>query len=339
MSEQNVNVLTFPERPDEYITYGGNFSSRGWTFGLPNDPYTCGAMPFRKGAGLASPNCPRGEDWVFMAEWASTRFQIPDPAAFEPAKYLFGPYDVLYDYPSRSQLTNMYHNLDALKTVWGSDFSLSDQQVSYDDVDDVLLGSLDMSYQLTSQQPPSGVLQLESSRVRNFFTDMAKMKCTFGSASHDSGGMMHKQLYFWSQIDGYDPTEDEDSIASLELINVPTNSVSQRPMQYDVQFVGLFWMNKYLESEPGTGTNDTWYCLQKLGSKTTVTQDMEAQIGSEFVIPCSYGGKGFAGSIAGLAGKNLNFDVPPGGMVSYRMSLDYLYVVVWPKYLQLPDGD
>ena len=75
----------------------------------------------------------------------------------------------------------------------------------------------------------------------------------------------------------------------------------------------------------------------KLGSKTTITQDLNAREQGEFdfSIPCHYGGKSLAGDVAGLLGMQVNPSPPKHGDSTFRMSIDYLYVVVWPKYLQL----
>ena len=87
------SALIYPENPDEYFTYGWYVSPNGrWKFGLPATPSstsnTCGALPFRNGTGLCSPNCLRGEDWVYMAEWAGDRYQFANPNAIEPAMYI-----------------------------------------------------------------------------------------------------------------------------------------------------------------------------------------------------------------------------------------------------------
>ena len=91
------SALIYPENPDEYFTYGwyvSPSSRNGWKFGLPATPSstsnTCGAMPFRSGSELCSPNCLRGEDWVYMAEWASDRYQFANPNVIEPAMYITG---------------------------------------------------------------------------------------------------------------------------------------------------------------------------------------------------------------------------------------------------------
>ena len=89
---------------------------------------------------------------------------------------------------------------------------MEDQEVQYNAIPDVLLAALDRNYSLTSTQPPSsGNIPLERSRIQNFFTDMAKMKCTYGYASHDSrGSHMSKELYYWNKDDGMDPPPPPD---------------------------------------------------------------------------------------------------------------------------------
>ena len=243
------SALIYPESPDEYFTYGWYVSPTGygWKFGLPATPSstsnTCGAMPFRGGTGLCSPNCLRGEDWVYMGEWASDRYKFPNSNAIEPAMYLTGYSGVVSTSPSREQLTGMYHNLTELKTVYGQDFNLEDQEVQYSDIPDVLLASLDRNYSLVSTQPPAtGNIPLERQRIQNFFTDMAKMKCTYAWAGHDaSGSHMSKELYNWSKDDGMDPPppadENEYFIESMR-INHGGYYSNTRPIEFDAQFIG-----------------------------------------------------------------------------------------------------
>ncbi len=107
-----MSSLTFPEEPDEYITYGWYVQpypqGHGWKFGLPATPSstsnTCGALPFRSGTGLCSPYCLRGEDWVFMAEWAGDRYNLPNIQVLDPVQNLQGPYSVMANGPERQQL-------------------------------------------------------------------------------------------------------------------------------------------------------------------------------------------------------------------------------------------
>ena len=100
------SALIYPENPNEYFTYGWYVSPTGygWKFGLPatlsSTSNTCGAMPFRDGTGLCSPNCLRGEDWVYMGEWAVDRYQFPNGQAIEPAMHLIGYSDVISKGPS-----------------------------------------------------------------------------------------------------------------------------------------------------------------------------------------------------------------------------------------------
>ena len=77
------NALILPEKPSEYVHEDYNLVDSGykWAFGLPSEGQlssaTCGAMPFRNGTGLASPNCIRGEDWIFMQNWCYDRSMFP----------------------------------------------------------------------------------------------------------------------------------------------------------------------------------------------------------------------------------------------------------------------
>jgi hypothetical protein len=60
----------------------------------------------------------------------------------------------------------MYNNLVELKTVYGQDFNLTNQEVQYNDVNSTVLAALDRNYSLTSQQPPSqGNVPLQLSRI------------------------------------------------------------------------------------------------------------------------------------------------------------------------------
>ncbi len=73
------NELTYPQRPDEYLVGDYQFCESGyrWIFGLPAggqiSSAECGAYPFRKGTGTASPKCIRGEDWAYLASWCQDR--------------------------------------------------------------------------------------------------------------------------------------------------------------------------------------------------------------------------------------------------------------------------
>ena len=145
--------------------------------------------------------------------------------------------------PNRSQLAGMYHNLTELKTIYGQDFNLEDQEVQYNDIPNVLLAALDRNYSLVSTQPPAtGNIPLERQRIQNFFTDMAKMKCTYAWAGHDaSGSHMSKELYNWSKDDGMDPPppadENEYFIESMR-INHGGYYDNTRPIEFDAQFIG-----------------------------------------------------------------------------------------------------
>ena len=336
------NVLTFPEKPEEYFSYGSYVNpdyGNSWVFGLPATPQstsnTCGAMPFRSGTGLCSPNCLRGEDWVFMAEWANDRrnlmsWAIPDWG------YIPWPSNVIERQPKLSQLSNMYENLTNLKNAYGTDFSVEDQQVQYNDVETILVNGLDRSYSLTSQQPPSsGNVPLQKQRIANFFTDMAKMKCTIGQASHGTPGTrMGKELYWYSHNDGQEPDDYEASLDYLRLSGF--SYWGDRPVQFDAQFVGLFYAHEVIRNNYGQATtNRDGYALMNLGSKTTITQDFNAERGMQFAIPFDYGGAGAADDVAGILGMESNPSPPKDGDSFFEMYIDYLYVVIWPKYLQL----
>lgn len=60
-----MSASNFPTSPDAYRYWDNRL-----VFGLPAEGQlsspTCGALPFRSGTGLCSPNCIRGEDWAFL---------------------------------------------------------------------------------------------------------------------------------------------------------------------------------------------------------------------------------------------------------------------------------
>ena len=73
-----ADSLIYPRTPKEYVHSNNNLvggNGYGWVFGLPDygqvSSPECGALPFRTAlSGLSSPNCLRGEDWVYLNNWA-----------------------------------------------------------------------------------------------------------------------------------------------------------------------------------------------------------------------------------------------------------------------------
>lgn len=142
------DTLVLPERPSEYVHDDYNLVDSGyrWAFGLPSEGQlsspTCGAMPFRKGTGLCSPNCIRGEDWVFMDNWCYDRAQFPSWIIFNDWSSWDGTKDVIRKAPNSEQLSNMYGNLCGLCAVWGSNYAIEDQAVSYYEAESVVRNGL-----------------------------------------------------------------------------------------------------------------------------------------------------------------------------------------------------
>ena len=200
----------------------------------------------------------------------------------------------------------------------------------------MLLQALDRNYSLVSQPPPqSGNVPLQLSRVQNLFTDISKMKCTYGTAtSRNEEGGNARELYYWSKQYNLDPDETEHFITTMYLRNL--SYYGTRPIQFDVQFIGLFYARAYAEDGSGTPTldKDGWI-LYKLGDKQTLTQDLEDQTGHQWKVTCHYGGKDLATTMAGLIGASVNPSVPENGEAYFRMELRYTHVCLWPKYLQL----
>ena len=121
-----AGTLILPEKPSEYIIDSYDLVDSGykWAFGLPSEGQlsspTCGALPFRNGTGLCSPNCLRGEDWVFMTNWSYDRQKWPSWYVF--SDWNFWVRDVQEKGPKLEQLSDMYTNLSGLSVVYGSDF-------------------------------------------------------------------------------------------------------------------------------------------------------------------------------------------------------------------------
>lgn len=99
-------------------------------------------MPFRKGTGLCSPNCIRGEDWVFMQNWCHDRAMMPSWIVFNDWSSWEGTRYIIDKAPTTEQLSNMYGNLCGLSTVWGSNFTFEDQVTTYEGAESILRNGL-----------------------------------------------------------------------------------------------------------------------------------------------------------------------------------------------------
>jgi len=105
-----MSVSYFPNSPAAY-----RYWSSGWVFGLPAEGQvssaTCGALPFRSGNGLCSPNCIRGEDWAFL-------YSIGSDLSWLPSSNLWPNY---YAHPStpinRIEATNHNNYVDFLSAT------------------------------------------------------------------------------------------------------------------------------------------------------------------------------------------------------------------------------
>lgn len=337
-----AGTLILPEKPSEYVWDDYNLVDTGykWAFGLPSEGQlsspTCGALPFRNGTGLASPNCIRGEDWVFMDNWSSDRQRWVSTYVFND--WYFWTRDVIAKGPTLEQLSNMYTNLSGLSVVYGSDFQFSDQIVpnndSYRAAERILSSSLTPMQSLVSQMPPlTGNVPLELSRINNYFTDMPKFKCTITEASHDPPGHhMQKELYYYGTDYEGEVTEDEYFISSMNLPNyyyVP-DPPDYRPIETEAQFIGLFYI---YTGNSRDGMVDEGWALLKLGDKMTLTQNQNRNVDYQFSTNVHYGGSSLAHEVAEVCGVQLPPQRPTGERAYATMSMMYLYAVVWPKYL------
>lgn len=210
-----ATVLQFPQTPQEYVyTNGYNLVNTGWkwAFGLPPpgsiQGTSCGAMPFRSVglSGLSSAYCIRGEDTVFMSEWAQDRAVLLHPAwNFQLSSYPPEPKG-----PTIDQLSSTRSWLEALSACWFSDLVLQDQVIS-STVQRVSFGALSACGvpvpQLTPR-PDYTDRRLLLYRVQNMFNDAAKMKCTIGEgfASYTEG----QTLWYW-HVDYGSPSYQETS--------------------------------------------------------------------------------------------------------------------------------
>lgn len=337
------NALILPEKPSEYLHDNYELVPTGykWVFGLPAEGQissaTCGAMPFRHGTGLASPNCIRGEDWIFMHNWVVDRNKFPVWYMFPD---FYGWQGVIYKQPRLEQLSAMYSNLSSLADVWGTSFSFSNQQCSYDAAESILKSGLQIlgHGSLESTMPPlTGNVPLSRSRIETYFKDMRKFKCTFTQADHDSPGThMQQEIYYYScdkRSEGpADVYEQEYYLSSMNVnAGYYVADENQRPLQLDAMFIGLFYASmRSNDDDPA----QEGYCLYQLSDKVTITQNLRSDsYGRQFSYPCHLGGSSLAGEIAGILGMNIHPNPPDTHRAYFSCIIKYLYCVVWPSYL------
>ena len=81
----------------------------------------------------------------------------------------------------------------------------------------------------------------------------------------------------------------------MQIRNVDGNPATSRPMEFNAQFFGLFNAHEVIKDSLGTATTDDYkWCLFKLGSKTTITEDFNEQGSMKFSTTCHYGGASLA---------------------------------------------
>lgn len=172
--------------------------------------------------------------------------------------------------------------------------------------------------------------RLTLSTIHNYFQDLSAMKCTIGDATAwRSGGQSGiGELYqFWYRY-GEPARVTSYFLSSIDLgINYDWND-RERPIQFDVQFVGCFTESISNSETPGSYR----YVLANISTKNPITQNLDRN--TQFKRIMNWGGTTAANLVASVTGNNIRPDPPQYGWVSYTVSLEAVWAVLWPKYLQ-----
>lgn len=283
-------------------------------------------MPFRSNAdrGLSAKCCIRGEDIVFLGNWELNRATLtgsiwnwPVPDFINETKQ-----------PSLHELSCARNFAEKLSACWFKDFKLTDHEISsavQANVKRELLSCFTTADAFT-QTPDWDDDTFDLERVENLFVDGAKLKCTVGNGFYEASN--GQDLWYWYQDYGQPSYQETSYVEKLVLDWFPAWHNYDRPIQFDVQFVGVFSSH-----EQSSEHNSYKYVLANILDKNWITQRAGEH---EFYIQTNWGGTRAAQQIAAVAGHSIRPTVPVDGWASYTCGIVAVYPVIWPKYLQLP---
>lgn len=323
MSDFNT-ARNLPNAPDAYNVW------YGWVFGLPEQGQissdTCGAMPFRKGDGLCSISCLRGEDIAFLNTAMTDARTLVSPniwTDFYPA------IPTTYLTPHKSTITQCYNFLSAMQQAgcYGTGISLNNSGIVISDYRDktAIKNSLTGKIEIETQPPDANDNRLRLSELSSIFKDMKKTRCTIADAVCNMTGST-RYYYDW-----YSPSTGGGSstldVSNISSVYVGTNYGNKAQMISAEGMMMLIVTATYSYNGDSQDAN----LLLAVGGKFTMTSSYDNKY--RLYADVNITGEQIANVVCSVTGWNTR----PSGTQSYAGSLyirhRYRYLAVWPKWL------
>lgn len=308
-----------------------NSWANGWVFGADSSGETCGAMPFRRGTGKYSERCLRGEDWAYLCSLCSYYRGIPSASVWSGIASAIPSTPTFPTSLLRRSQSEMYDWLKAVETAscFGEDFDMSNSAVEVVESDIYAEAANHLTELVQIESSPvsqTGELSLSLSRMKTFFKDVKKLKCTVtdnvGYTWGGSGG--RNDIYEYYKASSSSPAE----IRTRDMISAyMTSPVSSQKVGSDC--MALIPVQLY-ESSGGVSKNA--YALVAAGGKFQITNSAQNPATMSATINIS------GQSIASLAADATGINLTPSPISTYpgeaAVSLHgTVLTAIWPKWL------